>query len=318
MDARWTCPAALHDCFPRREPRGHGFDALGGQGRQRARTAIAPMALHGAGGTIRGLQRCRRDGRWEEAQRLWHAPQRVVEALGAPDGVLRVEATGCVKKGKAAGGAPGTMGAPWARGSRGRGAGGRARPRGLARPWWPSAACCRRWACRRRMPPDGPRARAPRRSPGSASRRGRRRWGRPSCVAGSGRARPWWRRAARRRALLCATPWRRVAAGRRWAQCLRTPAAGSSVPAPRPRPLALQGTSAPSVGASPPRTPHAPWRRGRRAGRWHGGSSARSRQARTGPCQTPGPVNASRGATAGLPERPVWLGRQRPLGRAPP
>jgi SRSO17 transposase len=71
-----------------------------GQCSQLARKSIEPMALHGEGGTIRGLQRFSSAVHWDEEQMRWHYPQRVAEELGAPDGVLRFEETGFVNKGK--------------------------------------------------------------------------------------------------------------------------------------------------------------------------------------------------------------------------
>jgi SRSO17 transposase len=106
MEELWAFQATLHDCFARREPRAHGFDSMVGPCRQLERTSIEPMALQVEGGTMRGLQRFRSDGRWEEDQRRWHDPPRVVEEMGAPEGVRMGDETGCVKKGKdAVGGA---------------------------------------------------------------------------------------------------------------------------------------------------------------------------------------------------------------------
>ena len=58
------------------------------------------MALRSGGGTVRGLQRFLSDVAWDEEQRLWHDPQLVTEARGEPDGILRFDETGCVKKGQ--------------------------------------------------------------------------------------------------------------------------------------------------------------------------------------------------------------------------
>jgi SRSO17 transposase len=71
-----------------------------GQLRQLERQSIEPMALEVEGGTIRGMQRFISDGRWDEEQRRWHAHQLVADALGKPDGVLRCDETGFVKKGQ--------------------------------------------------------------------------------------------------------------------------------------------------------------------------------------------------------------------------
>jgi SRSO17 transposase len=58
------------------------------------------MALHVEGGTIRGLQRFISDVVWDEDQMRWNSHQLVAEEMGAPDGVLRFDETGFVKKGK--------------------------------------------------------------------------------------------------------------------------------------------------------------------------------------------------------------------------
>src|SRR5262249_8339008 len=99
LEARWECQAACHDCLARREPRAHGFDYMVGPWRPRGRQAGEPMALRVEGGTVRGRQRLRSEGRWDAAQRLWHSHQRVAEAMGEPDGVRMFEETGFEKKG---------------------------------------------------------------------------------------------------------------------------------------------------------------------------------------------------------------------------
>ena len=84
MDELWEVQSAFHDCFTRSEPRAHVFDSMVGQFRQLDRKSIAPMALHVAGGTIRGLQRFIRDVRWDAEQRLWHYHQLVAGPWGIP------------------------------------------------------------------------------------------------------------------------------------------------------------------------------------------------------------------------------------------
>src|SRR5262249_45423642 len=71
-----------------------------GQCSNLARQSLEPMALQVEGGTIRGLQRFLRDVVWDEAQMRWHDHQRVAEEMGDPDGVLRFDEPGFVKKGK--------------------------------------------------------------------------------------------------------------------------------------------------------------------------------------------------------------------------
>jgi SRSO17 transposase len=90
----------VHACFPRREPRGQFFAAIVGPCRALERPAIEPIALHGEGGALQGLQRGMRDGRWDAEQRLGHTPQLGAAELGAPDGIWRCDETGGGKKGK--------------------------------------------------------------------------------------------------------------------------------------------------------------------------------------------------------------------------
>ena len=106
MEALWALQSTLHDCGARSEPRGPCFDDRVGQCSQLERKAIEPRALQVEGGTIGGLPRFRSAGVWDEAQMRWNAHQLVAEEMGDPDGVLRFDETGCVKKGKdAVGGA---------------------------------------------------------------------------------------------------------------------------------------------------------------------------------------------------------------------
>jgi SRSO17 transposase len=100
IEERWEFQSAVHDCCARSEPRAHFFDSRVGQCSKRERKAIEPMALQVAGGTIRGMPRLIRDVVWDEEQRLWNSHQLVADAMGDPDGVLRFDETGCVKKGQ--------------------------------------------------------------------------------------------------------------------------------------------------------------------------------------------------------------------------
>jgi SRSO17 transposase len=102
MDELPEFPSALHDCFPRREPRAQFFDSMVGQCSKLARKSIEPRALQVEGGPIRGLQRFSREGVWEEEQMVWHDHQLVAAERGDPDGVLLFDETGCITKGQAA------------------------------------------------------------------------------------------------------------------------------------------------------------------------------------------------------------------------
>ena len=100
LEALWACPSTFHDCFARREPRAHFFDSLVGQCSQLARQSIEPLALHVEGSTIRGMPRFSSAVRWDEAQMGWNSHQLGADALGAPEGGLRFDETGLVKKGQ--------------------------------------------------------------------------------------------------------------------------------------------------------------------------------------------------------------------------
>jgi hypothetical protein len=100
VDALQKFQGLLHECLPRRETRAHVFDSRGGQRRPLERQSLAPRALQGPGGSIRGLPRLLSEGGGDAEQRRWHAHQSVAAELGAPDGVRRFDETGCVKKGQ--------------------------------------------------------------------------------------------------------------------------------------------------------------------------------------------------------------------------
>lgn len=82
---------AFHDqfraCFSRSEPREHFFNSLVGQCSKLARTSIEPMALHVAGGNMRGMQRFLSDAVWDEDAMGQTSRRRVADEMGAPDGV---------------------------------------------------------------------------------------------------------------------------------------------------------------------------------------------------------------------------------------
>src|SRR5215216_7229196 len=100
LEELWEFQATLHDCFARSEPRAPFFDSMVGQCSKLERKSIEPMALHVAGGTMRGRQRFMSDVRWDAVQMLWHDHQRVADELGDPEGVLLCDETGFVKKGQ--------------------------------------------------------------------------------------------------------------------------------------------------------------------------------------------------------------------------
>jgi SRSO17 transposase len=89
----------LHDCFPRSEPRAHFFDYMVGQLSALERQSIEPMALQVPGGSVRGLQRFLSEVPWDEEHMRWIYHQLVADEMGAPEGVLLFDETGCVKKG---------------------------------------------------------------------------------------------------------------------------------------------------------------------------------------------------------------------------
>ena len=95
---------AFHDqfraCFARSEPREHCFNYMVGQLSALERKSIEPMALHVEGGNIRGMQRCLSDDVWDEdtMRETYHGL--VAHAMGDPQGVLMVDESGFVKKGK--------------------------------------------------------------------------------------------------------------------------------------------------------------------------------------------------------------------------
>src|SRR5215468_6597060 len=100
MDELQEFQSVFHDCFTRSETRAHFWDYMVGQYSPLARKSIEPMALAVEGGRIRSLQRFLSETVWDEEQLRWHDHQLVAEALGDPEGVLRFDASGFVKKGK--------------------------------------------------------------------------------------------------------------------------------------------------------------------------------------------------------------------------
>jgi SRSO17 transposase len=64
------------------------------------RTSIEPMALHVDGGNMRGMQRCLSDDVWDEDTMRETYHDLVAHEMGDPEGVLMVDESGFVKKGK--------------------------------------------------------------------------------------------------------------------------------------------------------------------------------------------------------------------------
>ena len=100
LDAWREFQRVFHACLARSESREHFLDDMAGPCSPLARQSIAPRALPVEGGTSRGMQRCLSDVLWEEEQMRWNYRQLVADAMGTPDGVLMVDETGFMKKGK--------------------------------------------------------------------------------------------------------------------------------------------------------------------------------------------------------------------------
>jgi SRSO17 transposase len=95
---------ALHtlfqDCFTRWEPREHFLRSMVGQFSDLERQSIEPIALEVEGGNMRAMQRLLSDVVWDEDHRRWTSHPLVHDDLGAPDGVLLFDESGCPKKGQ--------------------------------------------------------------------------------------------------------------------------------------------------------------------------------------------------------------------------
>ena len=95
---------AFHDqfrrCFSRSEPREHCFNSMVGQLSALERKSIEPMALHVVGGNLRGMQRCMSDDVWDAALMCQTYHGLLADEMGDPDGVLMLDESGFVKKGK--------------------------------------------------------------------------------------------------------------------------------------------------------------------------------------------------------------------------
>jgi len=100
VDQLYEFHQAFHSCFVRREPREHFLRYMAGQLSSLERKSIEPMAMHIAGGNIRGMQRFISDDVWKEDQmrRIYHGM--VADEMGEPQGMILVDESGFVKKGQ--------------------------------------------------------------------------------------------------------------------------------------------------------------------------------------------------------------------------
>ena len=104
MDALRTFQSAFYDGFARRESRAHFLSYMVGQFSHLERKSIAPMALEVEGGHIRGMQRWISEVTWDDAHMLRTYHHLVADELGDSGGVVILDETGFVKKGKASAG----------------------------------------------------------------------------------------------------------------------------------------------------------------------------------------------------------------------
>src|SRR2546422_7721631 len=100
LDELQTFHDHFRSCFSRSEPRGHFFNSMVGQFSELERQSIEPMALEVAGGNVRGMQRFIRDNIWDEDKMRQTYHGLVAAEMGDPEGVLMVDESGFVKKGK--------------------------------------------------------------------------------------------------------------------------------------------------------------------------------------------------------------------------
>src|SRR5262244_1829627 len=100
LDELQTFHDHFRSCFARSEPRGHFFNYMVGQFSALERKSIEPMALEVAGGNVRGMQRFISDNIWDEDKMRQTYHGLVAAEMGDPEGVLIVDESGFVKKGK--------------------------------------------------------------------------------------------------------------------------------------------------------------------------------------------------------------------------
>src|SRR5262245_22961332 len=92
--------AAFRECFGRSEPRDHFFRYMVGQFSTLERKSIEPIALQVDASSVRAMQRGISDVAWDEPRMLKIYHRQVAEEMGEADGVLMIDETGFVKKGK--------------------------------------------------------------------------------------------------------------------------------------------------------------------------------------------------------------------------
>jgi SRSO17 transposase len=92
--------APFRECFGRSEPRDHFFRYMVGQFSTLARKSIEPIALQADASSVRAMQRWVSDVPWDEPRMLEIYHRLVADDMGEPDGVLMLDETGFVKKGK--------------------------------------------------------------------------------------------------------------------------------------------------------------------------------------------------------------------------
>src|SRR6266852_433539 len=109
LDELQTFHDHFRSCFSRSEPRGHFFNSMVGQFSELERTSIEPMALEVAGGNVRGMQRFISDNIWDEDKMRQTYHGLVAAEMGDPEGVLMVDESGFVKKGKESVGVAGSI-----------------------------------------------------------------------------------------------------------------------------------------------------------------------------------------------------------------
>src|SRR5262244_4269489 len=100
MDELRGFHTAFRACFARQEPRDQFFNYMVGQFSALERKSIEPMALEVAGGNVRGMQRFISDNIWDEDKMRQTYHGLVAAEMGDPAGVLIVDESGFVKKGK--------------------------------------------------------------------------------------------------------------------------------------------------------------------------------------------------------------------------
>jgi SRSO17 transposase len=92
--------AAFRECFGRSEPRDHFFRYMVGQFSTLERKSIEPIALQVDASSVRAMQRGISDVLWDEPRMLEIYHHLLADDMGEPDGVLMIDETGFVKKGK--------------------------------------------------------------------------------------------------------------------------------------------------------------------------------------------------------------------------